>query len=77
MKKFNCYYSGNTILGYRLHTPGTLEAKLNATIISSTKPVSNNDRAVDYNCDKKLLKTTYRKRRKVQLPCEEAVVVVK
>ena len=76
MKKFNCYYSGNTILGYRLHTPGTLEAKLNDSICS-TKPVSNNDRAVDYNCDKKLLKTTYRKRRKVQLPCEETVVVVK
>ena len=72
MKNFNYYY-GNTITGYRLNMPGTLEASF-AGGVSIAKPIINNERGIDYNCDKKLLKTTYRKRRKVQLPNPEVVV---
>ena len=47
MKKISCY-CGSTIMGYRLVvTPGVLEAKFNGSQ-SITKPVSNNDRGVDY-----------------------------
>lgn len=75
MKRFNYYY-GNTILGYRLFTPTLLEARFSESAIIS-KPVSNNERSINYNCDKKLLKTTYRKRKKVQLPNNQTVVTVK
>lgn len=75
MKGFNYYY-GSTIMGYRLHIPGTMKASFAGNVIVS-KPVSNNERGIDYNCDKKLLKTTYRKRKKVQLPNKEVVMTIK
>ncbi len=75
MKKFNCYY-GNTIMGYRLYIPGPMEASF-AGSVSIAKPVYNYEKGIDYNCDKKLLKTTYRRRKKVQLPNKEVVMTIK
>ena len=75
IKKFN-YYTGSSILGYKIVTPEIM-SQGSTRYIEVTKPIPNNGRGIDYNCDKKLLKTTYRKRRKLQLPNSDVVVNIK
>lgn len=75
IKKFNCY-TGSTILGYRFNVP-TLISQGEIASTPVMRPYYGNERGVSYNCDKKLLKTNYRKRKKTQLPQENAVVTIK
>ena len=75
MAKFN-FYSGNVIMGYRLHTPGLLSAKIGGGIRKG-KSADTAAKGENYNCNKKLLKTTYRKRRKVEITSDGFVVNAK
>ena len=75
IKKFNCY-TGSTILGYRFNVPSIL-SQAEITSAPVMKPYVGNERGISYNCDKKLLKTNYRKRKKTQLPRENVVVTIK
>ena len=74
IKNLNCY-CGSTILGYRFVLPNLMSQEyIGDTPVA--KPIINNNRGVDYNCDKKLLKTIYRRRRKTQLQSRNVVVAV-
>ena len=75
MAKLNFYY-GNVITGYRLYTPGLLTARIGGGV---RKGMSANTtvKGENYNCNKKLLKTTYRRRRKVEITNDASVVNVK
>ena len=75
MAKINFYY-GNAIMGYRLYTPGLLTARFGGGL-GKGKAADTAFKGENYNRNKKLLKTTYRRRRKVEITNDGYVVNTK